>query len=144
MAEALGAAASIISIGSLAIQIVSSVQTMIDYWSSIQDAPGDIESLLEEVRVLSSHLSDFQGDAEGFPDITLKAASEALAFCKNAAHDITSLATDLKAPARKARKGRFYWSAIKTVFSEKKLTRYINRLERAKSMLSLAQQCCIQ
>ena len=147
MAEILGIVASGVSIGSIAIQIVGSVQQILDFWSSIKDAPSDIQDLLEELQILANLLLEFDNNPNASKQA---AAAKATEYCKNAATSIDSVVKDLAdgfkdlADGFAMSKARRRWTAVKAVLKEKKLTRSLQRLERAKLMLSLAQQCYTQ
>lgn len=144
MAEVLGIIASGVSIASIAIQIVGSVQQVLDFWSSIRDAPTDIQDLLEEVQLLANlllELDDNDNDSSG--STRQPTATKAAQYCKNAANSIDAVVKDL-ADGIAMSKGRRRWTAVKAVLKEKKMAKSLQRLERAKMMLSLAQQCYTQ
>jgi hypothetical protein len=54
MAEAFGLAASVLSVGSLAIQLGDSLQKAYEFWESIKDAPDHIRRLSSELRFLAN------------------------------------------------------------------------------------------
>lgn len=144
MAEVLGIIASGVSIASIAIQIVGSVQQILDFWSSIRDAPTDIQDLLEEVQLLASLLLELDDNDNDYSGSSRQpAATKAAQYCKNAANSIDAVIKDL-AEGFAMSKGRRRWTAVKAVLKEKKMTKSLQRLERAKMMLSLAQQCYTQ
>ncbi|KAL8923610.1 MAG: hypothetical protein Q9208_004557 [Pyrenodesmia sp. 3 TL-2023] len=68
----------------------------------------------------------------------------ALDSCKDALESIQEFSTDLENSIKKAKRGLRQWAAVKVSFQERKLKGYLSRLERAKSMLSLAHQVCMQ
>ena len=141
MAEVLGVVASGISIGSLAIQLVDSVQQILDIWSSIKGAPENVQDLLEELRILGELLSELteNGDEQAVP--TRKSLLLAAQYCKKAIASVDKVLKDL-ADGIASSKGRTRnWSAIKAAVKDKVLERSMSRLERAKSLLVLARQC---
>ncbi|MCJ1438870.1 hypothetical protein MMC27_008260 [Xylographa pallens] len=144
MAEVLGVVASGISIAGLAIQIASSVQQILDFWASMKGAPTDIQTLLEELDLLAEILSTVDGNTDNDEtsprqNTTLKAAQ----YCQNAASCIDAVVKDLSDGFAMPR-GRRHWTAVKAVLKDKKMVKCLQRLERAKTMLSLAQQCYAQ
>ena len=141
MAEVLGVIASGVSIGSITIQIVGSVQQILDFWSSIKDAPTDIQDLLEELQILANLLSEVDSSQNNGPNSSSQLA--AAKYCKNAATSITDVVKDL-ADGFAMSKGRRRWTAVIAVLKEKKMAKSLQRLERAKMMLFLAQQCYTQ
>ena len=147
MAEVLGVVAGGISIVSFAIQIASSVQQILDFWASMKGAPQNVQNLLEELDLLAEILSMVNGNI-GIIDndetsprhiATLKAAR----YCQSAAKCIDAVVKDLSDGFAMPR-GRRHWTAVKAVLKDKKMSECFRRLERAKTMLSLAQQCCTQ
>ena len=144
MAEVLGVVASGISIAGLAIQIASSVQQILDFWASMKSAPSDIQILLEELNLLAEILSTVDCDTDNDKtsprqNSTLKAAQ----YCRNAASCIDAVVKDLSDGFAMPR-GRRHWTAVKAVLKDNKMAKCLQRLERAKTMLSLAQQCYAQ
>ncbi|MCJ1399660.1 hypothetical protein MMC11_002862 [Xylographa trunciseda] len=144
MAEVLGVVASGISIAGLAIQIASSIQQILDFWSSIKGAPTDLQNLLEELGLLAEILSTVDDDTDNDETSPRQnAAVKAARYCQNAASCIEAVVRDLSEGLAVPR-GRRHWTAIKTVLKDKKMSKCLQRLERAKTMLSLAQQCYTQ
>ncbi|MCJ1380958.1 hypothetical protein MMC17_004067 [Xylographa soralifera] len=147
MAEVLGVVASGITIAGLAIQIASSVQQILDFWASMKGAPADIHNLLEELDLLAEILSSVDGntDSTDHDETSLRqsATLKAARYCQNAASCIDAVVTDLSDGFAMPR-GRRHWTAVKAVLKDKKMIKCLQRLERAKTMLSLAQQCYTQ
>ncbi|MCJ1478343.1 hypothetical protein MMC13_007021 [Lambiella insularis] len=144
MAEALGAVASGISIGALAIHIASSVQQILEFWSSVKSAPADVQILLEELELLAEILSTVdKNGADAKSSMRQVSAVKALRCCQNAASCIDAVVRDLT-DGFAMPQGRRYWTAVKAVLKDKRLTKALQRLERAKTLLSLAQQCYTQ
>lgn len=56
--EAISAAASGIAVASIAIQLADSMKKLVDFWESVQDAPNNIRSVLDDLRLLSRVLKD--------------------------------------------------------------------------------------
>ncbi|MCJ1242806.1 hypothetical protein MMC30_000001, partial [Trapelia coarctata] len=109
-------------------------------WSSIKDAPTDIQDLLEELQILANLLLEFDSSPNSPTQV---AATKAAQYCKNAGVKIDTVVKDL-ADGFAMSKGRRRWTAVKAVLKENKMARSLQRLERAKSMLSLAQHCYTQ
>jgi len=61
--EGLGAAASVIAVTTLALQLVESVKHLCDFWQSISDAPGSIRDIAKEFHVLSGILASIASTA---------------------------------------------------------------------------------
>ena len=96
MAEVLGVIASCISIGSLAIQIVGSIQQLLDFWSAIKDAPENVQYLLQEIDLLGHLLSEINGDEnEEYSLVTRQAVIKATGYCQLALDGIDGVLRDL-------------------------------------------------
>lgn len=141
MAEILGVVAGGVGIAGFAAQIISSVQQIQDFWSSIRDAPADIKSLLDELTLLSEMLDDIDIDEQTMRGQVV--ATKAARYCQTAAKSIDAVVRDL-ADGLQMTKGRKQWAAVKAVLKEKRMARSLQQLERAKAMLILAYQCYIQ
>lgn len=133
--------ASLITIGALAIQTISIIQKTQELCASIRDTPRNLQLLLEELQLLSTLLSGFKNNvsqplSQGFPD--------ALEHCKHALRSIQAFSKDLEKTIGSSKHSLRHWASFKMIFTEKKMKSHLNRLERAKSMLSLAHQCCMQ
>ncbi|KAL8835963.1 MAG: hypothetical protein Q9170_003120 [Blastenia crenularia] len=135
--------ASLVTIGALAVQTISIIQQTHELCSSIRDTPRNLRILLEELRLLSTLLSGFKDDVSQSTSSAGREFPTALEYCKHALQSIQAFSTDLDDSIQKAKRGLRHWASFKVTFSEKKLRSYLNRLERAKSMLSLAHQCCM-
>ena len=147
MAEVLGVVAGGMGIGSLANQIVGSVQQILDLWSSIKDAPENVQSLLEELNLLGNLLSKMSGDGDEAEEQSLslrQATTEVTRYCQLAPDSIDGvlkhLASEMTSNKRRIRQ----WAAVKVTVKGKRLEKSLARLERAKSLLTLAYQCYTQ
>ena len=142
MAEVLGVVASGISVGSLAIQIIASVQQVLDFWSTIRDAPENVRSLLKELKLLGHLLSEFDRDSEEAQlSTTRPIINEATESCQIALDNINRVLIDLERGLQSTRGRIRQWTALKAAMKDKRMEKSLARLERAKSMLNLAYQC---
>lgn len=135
--EALGAASSVIGVISLAVQLSTAVQQLIDFWASVKDAPAESNRIKIELAVLASLLRGIEAGSHGAldgPDIS----QDCLAICKD------SIATlqELSARLDKGLNGngiRRKWTCLKKALREKELATYWSMLERAKTTLVIYQ-----
>ena len=161
MAEILGVAASAAGLASLALQVINSANQLKQFCSNVKDVPKDLEILLEEIGVFSAVIADCAQEEQQQPPppYTLSSKSKlpeqqwpssyqtsitrAAENCQQAAVQLENLLADLHDACHK--KGfRQVLASVKFVFREKQVKRGLQRLERAKSLLSLAQQCLLQ
>ena len=145
MAEVIGVVASGISIGSLAIQIVSSIQQLLDFWSTVKDAPENVQALLQEINILGNLLSEIDGnEGEEHSSVIRQAITKATEYCQLALDKIDTVLRDLASGLYSTRGRIKHWTAVKTALKDKRLEKSLVRLERAKSLLNLAYQCYTQ
>ena len=144
MAEAIGIAASSIAIGQLTTAITISIVKLKSYWDEVQDAPGDVRDLIEELEDLGYLLADIEDDQRQNPVSSLildpTSTSRCLQHCKRGAdylRELTeNLSTDLDASSKTKRK----WASAKVVLKKSQIDRYKAKLERAIRLLSLSHQ----
>lgn len=142
--DPLSMSASVITICALAAQTVSAFQQTYELCSSIKHTPEDLRLLLEELQLLSMLLSGFEDNASEPTYGAGGGFSTALEHCKHALESIQLFCKDLEDSIFKIKRGMRPWTAFKAMLSEKRVKSYLYRLDRAKSMLFLAHQCCMQ
>ncbi|KAL8762129.1 MAG: hypothetical protein Q9184_001814 [Pyrenodesmia sp. 2 TL-2023] len=113
--------ASVITIGALAAQTVSTIQHSHDLYTSIKDAPEHLRSLLEELQLLSRLLTGFDKTVLNTHNASTDGLVTALAYCRDALDSIQAFSTDLENSIHQAKGGLRQWAAFKVTFSEKKL-----------------------
>lgn len=106
MAEALGVAASVISVASIAIQLGDSLKKAYSFWESIKDGPADIKGVPSELRLLAGVLTlirrDFEGGSEESAEEVL--VKDALKLAKDGIDSLALIITELSssiAPGQK-------------------------------------------
>ena len=138
MAEILGVVASGIAVGSLAAQILGSVSQILDFCSSINDAPDDIRDLLKELEILAEFVTIIEAcDSQGDRSAT---TFKALQYCQDASGSLAAVVNSIKLGFAVNNKTKRSWAAVRAVMKEKNLKKCLDRLERAKAMLFYAQQ----
>ncbi|KAF4635034.1 hypothetical protein G7Y89_g3062 [Cudoniella acicularis] len=137
--EALAAASSIFSVVSLALQLATTVQNIIDFWESMKDAPVEIQEIRAHLKVLSTLLRSIENDA---PSSAIIDASDVAQSCLGIC---AARITKLEILTKEFGKGlngngvQRKWTGLKKVLREKKLAVYWGELERAKSTMILYQ-----
>ena len=145
MAEVIGVVASGIAVSQLAIQIVSNVKQILEFWSTVKGAPEDVQTLLEELDLLGNLLSEIdEAERDEQSPATQQITSRILRYCQIALKNIDGVLKDPAGGLTSSRGSIRQWSAIKMAMKEKRLEKSMARLERAKSLLNLAYQCSIQ
>ena len=145
MAEIVGVIASGISIGTLAVQITSSIAKLKDCWSQIKEAPEDIRMLVEEIEDLHLLLCDIENDRAQNPMssalLDKVSAARCIEHCKRGANRLKELVDDLENEIYRRSGLKRKWASTKAVLEKTKIEKYKSRLENAVRLLSLAYQC---
>ena len=138
MAEVIGLVASGISIGTLAVQISHSLQTLHAFCTAVRNAPRDIKDTLAEIDVLNQILLDLKDEMSKTNSLGLAegAAGRCLHYCQTAADELSLLVTKLDMGISNGGSYRL-WASMKRVFNREVFKEVQNRLERAKTMLNL-------
>ena len=142
--DPLSMSASLVTIGALAAQIISIVEKAHELYSSVRNTPKNLRLLLRELSLLSTFLSGFKDDSSRSSQSPGPGFSDALEYCRFALESIQAFSRDLEKSINNAKRGLRQLASYRVTLSEKQLKIHLDRLERAKSMLSLAHQCCMQ
>jgi hypothetical protein len=141
MAEALGLAASIIAVISLAGQVVQGCQTLKTLVGDFNNAPSDIQHLMRELDVIleSAKIAEKLEKSGG---ANLQAQLEpALRLCFDAVEEIRGKIVDADTALKEKGSGRRTrgWHRLKVVFGKADLQTAVDKLSRAKADLGVAQ-----
>jgi len=134
MAEALGAAASVISIVAFAGQIAQSSAFLHNLFKDAHNASADIKALTTELGLLTSILNDVR-NSNATPTPRL---DEALTFCNGTISDLMALLKGLD-PEGVTHKKQQMWKKLKKAMGKDDITKHLAAVERAKTLLL---QCC--
>ena len=140
MAEVFGVITGAISVGSLAIQIFDSIQQLREFCAAIQNAPEAVGNALEELEVLGDMLLHLYKDQKLNQDELGPGIQRSLTYINRVAGELQSIMTDLAKGMDGPRKKQ-KWGAIRVVMKKSSINDLLTRLERSKSMLSIAIQC---
>ena len=142
MAEVLGGVSGIISVAGFALQILESVQKLKRFLSKVKHAHSQLEDLLDELNLYACLVSECEAASTATFASRLPSRTP-LRCCERAAKLIATVLNDVQSGAQGSRK-RGAWAGIKFVIKEQKIEENLRKLERAKSMLVLANQCLLQ
>jgi len=131
-------AAAAISVLSLAIQLVDTVQKVKEFWKSIKDAPADVSDIVNELDCILSILQELgeQDGERGPPGNVL--VVKALQACGIYVRRLAACVRDLN-PGLASGKGVRTWTSLKVVLRRERIQSSQEALERVKSNLILAQ-----
>jgi hypothetical protein len=139
--EALGGAASVISVASLAIQIAESFTKVTKFCKSIKEAPADIQRMLQELQILSYIVLSITQlyEKNSLPEKNQTVITLCLSLIDDEASKLSNLCLVLESRLNSGKRIIRTWARVQTVLSESKIAALIEHLERAKSALQLLQ-----
>ena len=145
--EAVGLAASVISIGTLVIQILRGLNTANEFLESIEEAPSFIRRISRELKLLTNLLTTIEHEFKDgrIQNTSMNAMQEALTIAKQDVDELASLVSEL-AKGIRPEAGRFerHWKRLKVVLKAEKIATMTGHIENAKSILNLVQTSRIQ
>ncbi|KAH7409134.1 hypothetical protein BKA64DRAFT_388235 [Cadophora sp. MPI-SDFR-AT-0126] len=136
--EGLGAAASVIAVASLTLQLVESVRQLREFWQSVTEAPESVGEIARELQVLSTILAQIANTT--LPERPNENMKLALETCASQIEPLLSMTRQLIDHFRSNSTTKRKWAAIKSVFKAEKINQIRNAIERTKSTLLLAYQ----
>ena len=144
MAEVFGIVSGAIGVAGIAVQIIQSVQKLKLFLSKLRFVHAHLEELLDELDLLATLISqsDYPGPSELVGAIE-RDASTPLACCEKAAKSILAVVDNVQGGFKRGQKHGTK-ASVKFILNEKQIEENLRKLERAKSMLVLAQQCLLQ
>ena len=136
--------ASSITIGALGVNIANSVVKLKKCWDSIQDAPEDIQFLIERVEILSQILRDVEEDQKqnSMSSMLLdeSTASKCLKTCKAAADRLRQLTEKMATSIDTSRQLKRKWISAKVVLKKDKILKFEKELQSCISLLQLSHE----
>jgi hypothetical protein len=135
--EGLSVGASAIAVVSIAIQLSDSIKKFSDFIDSAKEAPENVESILSELRFLSSILEDIRLQ-QSSPLNTNTSAANRLTDLQQKITTFAALANryrpSLNSKDRRIKK----WTAMKVAFKSEKFKKFSDSLNQEKLNLILA------
>ncbi|TEY87384.1 hypothetical protein BOTCAL_0003g00650 [Botryotinia calthae] len=142
MGELLGVVASGIAVAQLAGATVGSTQKIYSFYSEMKDAPKKLGDLLEEIELLGEVLVDFYDQNSPPTTGQSKIVPKVLRHCRTVMDNLDKILNVLEDNLKKdGGRMKKQLRTLKVVLKEKTLEELADRLERAKSLLTLAVNC---
>jgi hypothetical protein len=145
MAEVVGILASGAGIASLGCQIFKSIYKLQQVLTAIRNAPQELKTILEEIALVTTiliHISE-RPHPYTIGRSQSVARDQALVYCETACRQLFTVVSGIENEIGES-KCRSRWYCFLTVLKAKKITDLVTRLERAKSILALAQLMYLQ
>ena len=144
--EALGGAAGVIGVASLAIEVCKELRKIHDFWQSVREAPDHIAHISTEISLFMSWLAvianNYQRQEYDHRNPNHIAATDTLRLCLATVHDMNDGLKDLKSHFSTSSFSQ-RWASIKFVFRRDKREKLMQQIERMKSLLIIVQTCYI-
>lgn len=137
MAEALGLAASIVGVGSFALQLAESVAKLKRFCAEVKNAPGRLQLLIVQTEIMGDLLllvaaanDETDMKIDGHP------LQRCHALCKAAVDNLAAVANGF---TRKLGRRR-YLTAVKMALMRDEIDELVERVEQSRSLLDTARQ----
>lgn len=145
MAELFGIAASSIAVAEVAAKAGGAIPKLKRLWDEIQNVPETISYLMKEIDILDPLIWEMEAPINErrasinsllFDDTALRRSTE---FCREAMNSLTRLVDDLRIQVDTEKKLKRRMGKLKVVLKARTIADYERRLEKAVSILKLAQ-----
>ena len=138
MAEGLATAASGIAVLTVAVQLAEIIKKLSDFWTSIKEAPEDIQAIATDLDLLSNVFTHIAHETQHVEhDMTLAAT---LNGCWVKVGKLTALLDEIEPGFASSRLRIRKWTALKAVLKQGQLAKFQVALDRLKGTLLLVQQ----
>lgn len=122
----------------LAVQLADTVKKLCEFWNSVKEAPKEIETATNYLKLLQSILCSIADEAQYTkPDTIL---THALEDCHKKVDSLVSTLEDIEPGFASTKARTRKWTAVKTAFMDTKLKKFQDIVESLKSTILLAQQ----
>ena len=137
--EPLSAVSSVFAVVSLALQLSSNIQNLIEFWGSVKEAPDEITQITSQLRILRELLRCIELDTHGAKkDSTADIGIRCLQVFNMSILKLERVSKDLD-KGLNGNRVRRRWTCLRKALREKELAVYWDEIERAKSMLIMYQ-----
>ena len=140
--EPVGFTASIISIGTLVVQLADAVKKATEFWDSFEDAPADIRRISRELRLITNILDTIRRQQETALNLDVQDQwiKEALELAKQDVDELTQLVSKLSRLVG-PENGRLkrQWGRVRLILKTDKIEKFKANIESVKGILTLLQ-----
>lgn len=135
--DGLSAAASVITVGSIAVQLILSINKFYDFVKSVEDAPQEFRTIAKELKLLALTLESLRHGGTRENDLSTKAA---LDICKEKIERLLLIVQRYEPGFATRNKQKRRWNALKATFKTNEIHKIQKSIEEAKTTLLLALQ----
>jgi hypothetical protein len=139
--EVVGSASAVFAVASIAIQLGETIQRLVEFWKTVQDAPTEITDLFDELQFLSIILKKIQDHTprEDLVKIVTKALGDCQSKLASLKNEVSGAVFAVKSGSSCKRK----WTAFKYTVKKPRIDALRGSLERALSSLQVVQSIYI-
>jgi len=131
-------AASAFAVVSVAGQLAVGLKQLHSFWSSLRDAPDDVQSLSKELKLLLTILREIEQSEQRYG--LNAAATDVLESCGAQVNSLTAITKGLERDFTAHSSSRRKWGALKAVLKRNTIKKFRDILRDTKVTLLLAQQ----
>jgi hypothetical protein len=144
MAELVGVISGAVTIGALAANVATSVAKLKSYRDQLENAPEDVQRLIEEIEIFSLVLDEIKDDQARNPVSSLlldnTSLSKCLENCERAADRLRRLTDQMGDSIDTSDRLKKKWKSAKVLLKKDKIEKFKLGLESAIRLLSLSHQ----
>ena len=131
-------AAGVFAIVSLAIQLAENMKKLSDFWSSVKEAPSDVQAIVDDLDLLCDVLESIASEAHWTEsDVLLE---RILQRCTEYIEKLDAILQEVQPGFASTKRPVRQWTAIKLVVKSDKIKKFQLILDRLKGTLMLVQQ----
>jgi hypothetical protein len=134
MAEAFGVAAGVFGVVSLSIQLAESVQKVKGFYANLKNAPPGLADLLDEIAEMSELIKELEQEQRSTSVVTGPLMRRCIESSLKAVEYFATFSVELDTRVKRRKIG----GGVKFALGQEEIERMLNRVERAKSLLTLA------
>lgn len=134
MAEAFGIAAGAFGVASLSIQLAESVQKVKGFYENVRNAPPRLANLIEEIEGVSDCVKDLEHQHQSTGLVPSPSLQRCIQSSREAVDYFETFALGLQSRTKKSR----IRGSLRFALSQDDIERILEKLERSKTLLTLA------
>lgn len=131
-------AGGVVGIASLAIQLADSIRKLRDFWSSVKDAPSDVQANITCLGLFCDVLEVIASDPSGIENDVL--LEKTLSLCREYVGQLDTILQETRRGFASGKRSVRTWAAIRVVLNGDKIKKFHSILNMLKETLMLVQQ----
>lgn len=128
----------VVGVATITIQLAESIKKLSDFWSSVKEAPSDVQAIIDDLDLLCSVFKSIGSDIDLIEDDLL--LERVLCNCVVTIKPLGAILQDIQRGFASTKRSVRKWTAIKSVLKWDKIKKFQEILDRLKGTLMLVQQ----